>query len=133
MESEEPRGVYRLMSDWLSRMLFAPLRSHSARKHFSVDRTGQPPNGRKPFLYRITEGLPVNRPQPQPIRCLIENHQAGKRGVTGNVDTTLRFELISFFKGDLCGQTDTAKHDLEARIRTQAIKQQVRLEGQGKV
>jgi hypothetical protein len=52
---------------------------------------------------------------------------------TGNVDTTLRFELISFFKGDLRGQTDTAKHDLEARIRTQAIKQQVRLEGQGKV
>ena len=68
-----------------------------------------------------------------PIGCSIGRNQAGKRGVTGNVDTTLRFEWISFFKGDLCDQTDTAKHDLEARIRTQTIKQQVRLEGQGKV
>ena len=63
----------------------------------------------------------------------IGHHQAGKRGVTENVDTTLRFELIRFFKGDLRGQADTAKHDLEARIRTEAIKQQVRLEGQDKV
>jgi hypothetical protein len=62
----------------------------------------------------------------------IGHHQIGKRGVTGNVDPRLRFEWISFLKGYLCGQTDTAKQDLEARIRTQSIKQQVRLEGQGK-
>jgi len=61
------------------------------------------------------------------------HHQAEKRGVTENVDTTLRFELIGFFQEDLCGQTDTVKHDLEARIKTQAIQQQVRLEGQDKV
>jgi hypothetical protein len=38
-----------------------------------------------------------------------------------------------FFKRGLCGQTDAAKHELEARIRTQAIKQQVRLEAQSKI
>jgi hypothetical protein len=69
----------------------------------------------------------------QRLGVQIGHHQAGKPGVTGNVDTTLRFEAISFLKGYLRGQTDTAKHDLEARIRMQAIKQQVRLEGQGKV
>jgi hypothetical protein len=38
-----------------------------------------------------------------------------------------------FFKRGLCGQTDAAQHDSEARIRTQAIKQQVRLEAQSKI
>ena len=63
----------------------------------------------------------------------IGHHQAGKRGVTENVDTTLRLELISFFKGDLCGQTDTAKHGFEARIGAQIVKQEVGLEGPGNV
>ena len=46
---------------------------------------------------------------------------------------TFRFGLISFFKGDLGGQSDTAKQDLETRVRTEAIKEQVGLEGQGNV
>jgi len=68
-----------------------------------------------------------------PFGRSLGHHQAGKRGVTGGVDTTHRLESNSFIRGYLYGQTDTANHDLEARIKTQAIQQQVRLEGQDKV
>jgi hypothetical protein len=89
-------------------------------------------DGQQPFPYRVMEELPVNRPQPQSDWAFNWTSSDRKRGVTGNVDPRLHFEWISFLKGYLCGQTDTAKQDLEARIRTQSIKQQVRLEGQGK-
>jgi hypothetical protein len=68
-----------------------------------------------------------------PFGRSIGHHQAEKRGVIGNVDTALRLESNSFIRGYLCGQADTVKHDLEARIKTQAIQQQVRLKGQDKV
>lgn len=89
--------------------------------------------GTNPTDDSITPGLPVNRPQPHADWVFNSTSSGEKRGVTGNVGTTLHFELITFFKANLYGQADTAKHDLEARIRTQAIKQQVRWETQGKV
>jgi hypothetical protein len=67
------------------------------------------------YLSGETSHNETSGPEPTPIRRSIGHDQEG------------------FFKRGLRGQTDAAKHELEARIRTQAIKQQVRLEAQGKV